>query len=84
MYYTTKNTYHKKGRGTDTTPSHVEPPSIQWMKETCTGKSYGDHVKLKLRRYPTFDTLDFYEFRMFLFYHCKPEEFLLFVMNFFK
>ena len=47
-----------------------------------TGRSDGDYIKLKLRRDPTSSTSDLYEFRMSLFDHGKPEEFLLFVRNF--
>ena len=46
-----------------------------------TGNSDGDYVKLKLRRDPTSSILDLYEFRMSLFDHGEPEEFLLFVRN---
>ena len=42
----------------------------------------GDYVKLILRRVPTSGTSDLYEFRMSLFDHGNPEEFLLFVKNF--
>ena len=68
-----KNVSQKIGWGTDTKPSHVEPPTIPLMKETCTGKSYGDYVKLKLCRYPTSSMLDLYELRMSLFDHGNPE-----------
>ena len=47
-----------------------------------TGKSDGDYVKLKLRRYPTSSMSELYEFRMSLFDYGNPEEFLLFVQNF--
>ena len=47
-----------------------------------TGNSYGDYVKLKLRRDPTSSILALYEFMMSLFDHGEPEEFLLFVRNF--
>ena len=77
-----KNIPHKKGWGTETNPAHVEPPLIPLIKETSTGKSYGDYVKLKMRRDPMSSTLDLYEFRMSLFYYGKPEEFLLLVWNF--
>ena len=39
-------------------------------------------IKLKLRRDPTWPTLDLYEFKMSLFDNVEPEEFLLFVCNF--
>ena len=41
-----------------------------------------DDVKLKLCGDPRSSTLDIYEFRMYLFDHCDPEKFLLFVRNF--
>ena len=66
----------------DTNLNHVEPPSILLAKETSTGKSDGDYVKLKPRIYPTSSTSDLYEFRMSLFDHGEPEEFLLFMKNF--
>ena len=52
------------------------------MKETSTGKSDGDYVKLKLCRYPMSRMSDLYEFRMSLFDHGETEDFLLFVRNF--
>ena len=73
---------HKKVWGVDTNPGHVEPPLIPLVRETSTGKSDGDYVKLKLCRYPTSSTLDIYEFRMSLFKHGKPEELLLFLQIF--
>ena len=73
---------HKKGWGVDTNPFPVEPPPIPLIKETSTGKSDGDHVKLKLCRDPTPSTSDLYEFRMSLFDYVEPEEFLLFMQNF--
>ena len=73
---------HKKGWVTDTNPAHVEPHSIPLIKETSTGKSDGDYLKLKLRRYFTSSTSALYELRMSLFDHGKPEEFLLLIQNF--
>ena len=77
-----KNILHKKVWGTDTNTSHVEPPLISLVKETSTGKSDGDYVKLKFLRGPTFSTSDLYYFSMYLFDHGHPEEFILFVLNF--
>ena len=76
------NIQHKKLWATGTNPAHVEPPPIPLMKETTTGKPDGDYVKLKLRIYPTFSTLDLYGFRMSLFDHGETEEFLSFICNF--
>ena len=70
--YTTKNALHKKGWGADTILAHVEPTLIPSVKETPTGKSDGDYVKLKLRIYPKSSTLDLYDFGMSLFDHVEP------------
>ena len=43
-----KNVSHKKVWGADTNPDHVESPTIPLVKETSTGKSDGDYIKLKL------------------------------------
>ena len=77
-----KKVFHKKGWGMETNTVNLEPPLIPLIKETSTGKSDGDYVKLKLRRDLKYSTLDLYEFIMSLFDHVKPEEFLLFVRNF--
>ena len=74
-----KNVLHKKGWGIDTNPAHIEPPTIPLIKEMCTGKSYENHGKLKLRRDSTYSTLEFYEFSMSLFDHGEP---VLFGRNF--
>ena len=47
-----------------------------------TGKLDGDYVKLKLCRDHMSSTSELYEFRMSLFDHGKPEEFILFVYDF--
>ena len=47
-----------------------------------TGKSDGDYIILKLRRYPMYSTSELYELRMSLFDHGKPEECILFFLNF--
>ena len=60
----------------------MEPPTIPPIKETCNGKSDEDLVKLKYCRYPKASTLDLYEFKMSLFDHGEPGEFLLFIYNF--
>ena len=67
-----KKISHKKGWGTDTIPSHVEPPPIPLIKETFTGKLDEDYVKLKLRRYYMSSMPDLYEFMMSLFDHDGP------------
>ena len=73
---------HQKGWNLGTNPVHLEPPPIPPIKETCNGKSEKDFVKLKLRRYPMFSTSDLYRFKMSVYDHVKPEEFLLFMRNF--
>ena len=77
-----KNIFHNKVWGEDTNPVHVEPPSIPLVKSTSTSKSDGNHVKLNLRRDTTSSTSDLYEFRMSLFDHGEPYEFLFFVRYF--
>ena len=47
--------------------AHMEPPPITPIKGTYDGKSDKYFVKLKLRRYPTSSTLEFYEFRIYFF-----------------
>ena len=73
---------HEKGWGVDTNPAHVGRPTILLIREMSTGKPDGDDVKLNLCRDPTSSMLDLYNFRMSLFGHGDPEEFLLFVQNF--
>ena len=60
----------------------MEPPPIPLTKKTYNGKSDKDVVKMKLRRDPKYSTSDLYEFKMTLFDHGGPEEFLLFIHNF--
>ena len=64
------------------TQTHVDPPSINLIKEKHYGKSEKDFVKLKLRRDPNLSSPDLYEFKIYLFDNGKSEEFLLFVRNF--
>ena len=47
-----KNISRKKGYGAETNLAHVEGPPIPLVKETSTGNSYGDYVKLNLCTYP--------------------------------
>ena len=77
-----KEILHKKVWGTDTNTSHVEPPLILLVKESSTGNSDGDYVKLKFLRGPTSSTSELYDFLMSLFDHRHPEEFILFMRNF--
>ena len=48
-----KESFSQERMRTDTNPAHVEPTMIPLVKETSTDKSYGEDVKLKMRRYPT-------------------------------
>ena len=57
----------------------MEHQLIPLIKETCNGKPDKDSVKLKVCRDPTSSTLDLYEFKMSLFDHGDPEEFILFI-----
>ena len=77
-----KNVSHKKVCDSGKNPAHVEPLPIPPTKENYNGKSDEYFVNLKLRRDTTSSTLDLYEFKMSLFDHSKPEEFLLFIRNF--
>ena len=77
-----KNVSRKKGLGVDANPDHVEPTPVPLVKETSTGKSDRDYVKLKMRIDPTSGTSYLYGFRMSLFDHGGPEELLLFVKIF--
>ena len=81
-WYRMKNLLHKKVWEEDTNQAHIEPPTIPLVKEISTGKSDGYYVKLKLWIDTESSTSDLYEFKMSLFDHDKPEEFLLFVWNF--
>ena len=67
-----ENVSHKRRWGVYTNTDHVEPPLIPLIKETATGKSDGDYVKLNLRKNPTSSKSDLYEFRMSLFDHGEP------------
>ena len=60
---------HNPVLGTEINISHVELPLIPSIKETPTGKSNDDYVKLKLCGDPMSSTLDIYEFRISLFDH---------------
>ena len=63
----------------DTKVAHVESPPIPLIKETCTGKSDEYDVNLKLHRDSMSSTSELYEFKISLFDHGDPEEFILFI-----
>ena len=73
------NGSHKKGLNLGTKPAHVEPPTITLLKEMSNGKSGKYFIKIKLRSDPTSSMLDLYDFKMSLFDHGNPEEFILFI-----
>ena len=61
---------------------HVNPPPIPQTKNKNDEKSGRDCVKNKLHRGLTSQKSDLYDFKMALFYHGDPAEFLLFIRNF--
>ena len=71
---------HRAGTGLN--PAHVEPTPIPIIKSALNGESYKYFVKIKFCRCPTYSTSDLYDFKMYLFYHGKPADFLLFSLNF--
>ena len=77
-----KKQSHKKDLNLDTNPTHVEPMPIPIIKEMYYGKSDKYFIELKLCKDPISSTLDLYDFKMSLFDHGEPEEFLLFIHNF--
>ena len=54
---------------------HVDPPPIPLIKINHNDKLENDFVKIKLRRDPTSEKLDLYEFKMAFFDNIDPEEF---------
>ena len=77
------NTFSRdKGCNSGTNPSHVEPLLIPLIKEIYNGKSDEDCFKLKLHIYPTYSTLNLHKFKISLFNHGNPKDFLLFMRNF--
>ena len=60
---------HKKGWNSGTNPAHVEPLPTPLIEETYNGNSEKYFIKIKLHRYPTYGTLDIYEFKVSLFVH---------------
>ena len=60
----------------------MEPAPIPLITSKNDEKLDNDCVKIELRRDPTSEKLDLYQFKMALFYQSDPEEFLLFICNF--
>ena len=71
-----------KNWNTGTVQVHVEPPTIPLIKSKKDDKSDKYFIKVKLRRSPTSEKSDFYEFKVALSDNSKPEEFLLFIWGF--
>ena len=79
---TTKNFSHKNKWTSVTVTVHEEPSPITLIKSQNNDKLDKYFVKIKLRRDPTSDKSDHYEFKMALFDNGESEDFLLFVKNF--
>ena len=62
-----KNILHNKKCNTGTVQVHVEPPPIPMIKGNNDDKLDKYLVKIKLRRDPISEKLDFYEIKMALF-----------------
>ena len=77
-----KNVLHKKKYNVGTEQVHVDPPLIPLLKRKNYEKPDKDCVKIKLRRYPTSQKSELYEFKIVLFYNSDPEELLLLIRNF--
>ena len=77
-----KKVSHNKKLNTKTVQVHVDPPLITLIKVKNDEKLDKYFVKIILRRYPTPEKSDLYEFKMSLFDNGKIEEFLLFIQNF--
>ena len=75
------NVSHKKICHPDAVQIHVNPPPIPLSKGTNDAKSEKYCVKIELRRDPTSEKSDLYEFKMASFDNSEPEEFLLLVRN---
>ena len=61
---------------------HVEPQPTPLIKSKHDDKSEKNFVKLKLRRDPTSNNSELYEFKMALFDNGDLDKFFLFVQNF--
>ena len=64
-----KKIYHYKKWNAGLVQLHVEPPHIPLIKSKYDDMSEKDFVKMKLRRDPTSENSDPYEFKMALFYN---------------
>ena len=75
------NFSHKKKWNAGLLQLHVYPPPITRVKGKHDDKSEKDFVKMKLRRDPTSENSDLYEFKMSLFYNGYQED-VFFAHNF--
>ena len=73
---------HQNKWNTGTLQLHVETPPIPLIKSKNDGKLDKYSGKVKLRRDPTPEKSDLYEFKMALFDNGKPEKLLLCIRNF--
>ena len=77
-----KKVLRRKKWTVEVVEQHVYPPPIPPVKINHNDKSDKYFVELKLRRDPTSDKLDLYDFKMSLFENVDPEEFFcLFVTS---
>ena len=72
-----QNVSHKKKWNAGLLQLHVDPPPITLIKGNHDDKSENDFVKMKLRRDPTSENLDLYEFKMALLYNGYREDFFV-------
>ena len=77
-----KNISHKNKWNTGTLQVHVEPSLVPLIKSKKYEQPGICFVKIKLRRYPTSEKSDLYEFKMASFDNGNTEKFLLFIRNF--
>ena len=73
-----KNVSHKKVWIYGAVQIHAGPPHIPLIKSNLDMKLEKYYVRIKLRRFPTSQKSDMYEFRISLFENGEPEQFLLF------
>ena len=69
-----KKILHKRKWNVGVIQVHVDPPPIHLIKIKHDDKLDRDFVNIKLRRDPTSETLDLYEFKIVLFDNSNPEE----------
>ena len=62
--------------------TNVETPKIHLIKSNLDLKMERDYVKIKLIRNSRSKKSDIYELKMALFCNGKPQDFVLFVLNF--